>query len=105
MRGNNMNNNIKKIDADSVCDKTIISNKIAQAKAHLKALENCVDVIDMLDDGNLHDQLSVAVSVMNDAKTMVRRFEEVHGNLHMLTDEARSAQIKKWAIETRELAD
>ena len=100
-----MNDNIKKIDADSVCDKTIISNKIAQAKAHLKALENCVDVIDMLDDGNLHDQLSVAVSVMNDAKTMVRRFEEVHGDLHMLTDEARSAQIKKWAIETRELAD
>ena len=105
MRGNNMNDNIKKIDADSVCDKTIISNKIAQAKAHLKALENCVDVIDMLDDGNLHDQLSVAVRVMNDAKTMVRRFDEVHGNLHMLTDEARSAQIKKWAIESRELAD
>ena len=100
-----MNNNIKKIDADSVCDKTIISNKIAQAKAHLKALENCVDVIDMLDDGNLHDQLSVAVGVLNDAKTMVRRFDEVHGNLHMLTDEARSAQIKKWAIENRDLAD
>ena len=59
----------------------------------------------MLDDGNLHDQLSVAVSVMNDAKTMVRRFDEGHGNLHMLTDEARSAQIKKWAIESRELAD
>jgi len=105
MRGNNMNNNIRKIDADSVCDKTIISNKIAQAKAHLKALENCVDVIDMLDDGNLHDQLSVAVGVLNDAKTMIRRFDEVHGNLHMLTDEARSAQIKKWAIENRDLAD
>ena len=74
-----MNNNIKKIDADSVCDKTIISNKIAQAKAHLKALENCVDVIDMLDDGNLHDQLSVAVSVMNDAKTMVR--SEYYGSV------------------------
>ena len=105
MRGNNMNDNIKKIDADSVCDKTIISNKIAQAKAHVQALENTIEVIDLLADADLHDQLITATKVLNDAKTMVRRLDEVHGNLHMLTDEARSAQIKKWAIESRALAD
>ena len=32
---------------------------------------------------------------------VVKRFEEVTGDFHLLDDESRSAQIKKWAIANR----
>ena len=96
-----MNKEIKKISADNVCDKTIISNKIEQAKNLIAALQDCVDVINLLDDCNLHDQLTTADDAMQSNHHMVKRLEEVHGDFHMLTDEARSAEIKKWAVANR----
>ena len=38
---------IKKISADSVCDKTMISNKIDQARHLANELQRCVDIISL----------------------------------------------------------
>lgn len=96
---------IRKIDADSVCDKTMISNKIDQARHLANELQRCIDVISLLDDGcrdsGLHDQLTGTDDIMASVHHMIKRLDEVNGDLHMLDDKSRSAQIKKWAIANR----
>tara|TARA_R100001015_G_C4431651_1_gene28578 strand:- start:19 stop:324 length:306 start_codon:yes stop_codon:yes gene_type:complete len=96
---------IQKISADSVCDKTMISNKIDQARHLANELQRCVDIISLLDDGcrdsGLHDQLTGTDDIMASVHHMIKRLDEVNGDLHMLDDESRSAQIKKWAIANR----
>ena len=52
-------------------------------------------------DSDLHDQLTGADDVMASVHHMIKRFEEVTGDFHLLDDESRSAQITKWAIANR----
>tara|TARA_R100001510_G_scaffold57746_1_gene67380 strand:- start:614 stop:832 length:219 start_codon:yes stop_codon:yes gene_type:complete len=67
------------INKDLISNEEIITSKIKQARMLLNDLNKCIEIIDMLDDGNLYDQLLGKGTATSKASFFIERLETVHG--------------------------
>ncbi len=67
------------INKDIISNEEIITSKIKQARMLLNDLNKCIEIIDMLDDGNLHDQLIGKGTATTKAGYFISDLERVHG--------------------------
>jgi hypothetical protein len=76
----------KNLNNDIVTNQQIITSKIKEARLAYDTLKRCIDVIHILDNGDLHDQLITwfvnteqNCSAQERVSYCIRRLEEVHG--------------------------
>ena len=72
--------------ANIITDRQIISSKIKEAISYYESLEKCIHIIDLLDDGDLHDQLNLwsvdreeTASIKRRLSYFIERLATTHG--------------------------
>ena len=88
---------MKKFEFTEITDEVIINTKIDQLKVLSDRVRQTVEMIESLDDGNLHDQLTTAREAVQLLGRATQRLDTVHGDWHVITDEERSERITKIA--------
>ncbi len=88
---------MKKFEFTEITDKVFTNTKIEELNNLSQQVRQTVRMIDMLDDGSLHDQLTNARKTVQDLEWVVQRLQDVHGDWHVVTDEERSERLRKLA--------
>ena len=88
---------MKKFEFTEITDQVFLNTKIDQLKGLSEQVRQTVEMIQSLDDGNLHDQLTTAREAVGLLDRATHRLDTVHGDWHVITDEERSERITKIA--------
>ena len=88
---------MKKFEFSEITDEVIINTKIDQLKVLSDQVRQTVEMIQSLDDGNLHDQLTTAREAVQLLGRATQRLDTVHGDWHIISNEERSKRITKIA--------
>ena len=88
---------MKKFEFTEITDQVFTNTKIEELNNLSQQVRQTVRMIDMLDDGSLHDQLTNARKTVQDLEWVVQRLQEVHGDWHVVSDEERQDRIVKIA--------
>ena len=88
---------MKKFEFTEITDQVFLNTKIDQLKVLSDQVRQTVEMIQSLDDGNLHDQLITAREAVQLLGRATQRLDTVHGDWHVITDEERSERITKIA--------
>ena len=88
---------MKKFEFSEITDEVIINTKIDQLKVLSDQVRQTVEMIQSLDDGNLHDQLTTAREAVQLLGRATQRLDTVHGDWHIISNEERSERIAKIA--------
>ena len=88
---------MKKFEFTEITDKVFTNTKIEELKVLSEQVRQTVEMIQSLDDGNLHDQLTTAREAVQLLGRATQRLDTVHGDWHVITDEERSERITKIA--------
>ena len=85
---------MKKFEFSEITDEVIINTKIDQLKVLSDQVRQTVEMIQSLDDGNLHDQLTTAREAVQLLGRATQRLDTVHGDWHIISNEERSERIR-----------
>ncbi len=88
---------MKKFEFTEITDEVFTNTKIDQLKVLSRQVRQTVEMIQSLDDGNLHDQLTIAREAVGLLDRATTRLDEVHGDWHVVSDEERKDRIVKIA--------
>ena len=88
---------MKKFEFTEITDEVIINTKIDQLKVLSDQVRQTVEMIQSLDNGNLHDQLTTAREAVQLLGRATQRLDTVHGDWHIISAEERSERIAKIA--------
>ena len=58
-------------------DKEIVSSKILEAEGHLEKLIKTMKIIDLLENGELHDQLTTWIETEKTLTWLISRFKQI----------------------------
>jgi spore coat protein CotH len=58
-------------------DKEIVSSKILEAEGHLKKLIKAMKIVDLLENGELHDQLTTWIETEKTLTWLISRFKQI----------------------------
>ena len=58
-------------------DKEIVSSKILEAEEHLKKLIKAMKIVDLLENGELHDQLTTWIETEKTLTWLISRFKQI----------------------------
>jgi len=58
-------------------DKEIVSSKILEAEGHLKKLIKAMKIVDLLENGDLHDQLTTWIETEKTLTWLISRFKQI----------------------------
>ena len=88
---------MKKFEFTEITDKVFTNTKIEELKVLSDQVRQTVEMIQSLDDGSLHDQLTTTREAVSLLDTATKRLDTVHGDWHIITDEEKFKKIQNTA--------
>jgi spore coat protein CotH len=58
-------------------DREIVSSKILEAEGHLEKLIKAMKIVDLLENGELHDQLTTWIETEKTLTWLISRFKQI----------------------------